>query len=147
MKLKSPFNSKRQTAFLFTASNYNTETKKMNCPKGDIHVDGGLIDNYPIYLFKDTLETTLGLKVISNGELDSHNVDEKIEDIESYIYHVLACFIIQREKKTTSNELYKKNTICIHTEGITQTLNFELTRDEKIRLIQIGYNTTAEFFA
>jgi hypothetical protein len=79
-----------------------------------------------------------------NGE---PTIDEKIEDIESYIYHVLACFIIQREKKTTSNELYKKNTICIHTEGITQTLNFELTRDEKIRLIQIGYNTTAEFFA
>lgn len=132
--------------FLFTATHFNIETNTVNCLKGDVHVDGGLIDNYPIYLFKDTLDTTLGLKVISNGELDSHNVDEKIEDIESYIYHVLACFIIQREKKTTSNELYKASTICIHTEGITQTLNFELTRDQKIRLIQIGYNSTDDFF-
>jgi NTE family protein len=132
--------------FLFTATHFNTDTKKVNCPKGDIHVDGGLIDNYPIYVFKDELDSTLGLKVISNGELDSHNVDERIDDIESYIYHVLACFIIQREKKTTSNELYKASTICIHTEGITQTLNFELTNEEKTRLIQIGYNSTDEFF-
>jgi NTE family protein len=131
--------------FLFTATHFNIETNQIDCPKGDIHVDGGLIDNYPIYVFKDNLENTLGLKVISNGEMDSHNVDEKIDDIESYIYHVLACFIIQREKKTTSNEMYKKRTVCIHTETITQTLNFELTREEKLRLIQIGYNAICEF--
>jgi len=132
--------------FLFTTTHFNITTKKINCKEGDIHVDAGLIDNYPIAQFKDRLDTVLGLKVISQGELDSHTVDERIDDIESYIYHVLACFIIQREKKTSSNELFREHTVYIHTENITQTLNFELSNEEKLRLIQIGYAATEQFF-
>lgn len=122
--------------FMFTANKY----------KNDIHVDGGLIDNFPIKLFSNDLETVLGLKLVSNGEMSSHVVDEKIDNIESYIYHVLSCYVVQKEKLTTMSEIYKQHTIYIHTENITHTVNFSLTINEKKKLIDIGYKAATKYF-
>jgi NTE family protein len=131
--------------FMFTINKFNFKTKKMD-ESGDTHVDGGLIDSYPAYLFKDQLETTLGLKLVSHGELRSHDVDERIDDLESYIYHILACFMVQRDRKITLNEDYTEHTIFIDTKGITQTVNFGLSLHEKKQLIQIGYEEGNKFF-
>jgi NTE family protein len=130
--------------FMFTINKFNVETKELG--NGDTHVDGGLIDSYPIYLFKHQLETTLGLKLVSHGELHTHQVDEQINDLESYIYHVLACFMVQRDRKITLNTEYTDHTIYIDTQGITQTVNFGLSLDEKKQLIKIGYSETNAFF-
>jgi len=129
--------------FMFTINKFNLETKELG--SGDTHVDGGLIDSYPIYLFKDQLETTLGLKLVSHGELHSHTVDEEIDDLESYIYHILACFMVQRDRKITLNKDYTDHTIYIDTQGITQTVNFGLSIDEKRKLIKIGYEEADKF--
>lgn len=120
--------------FVFTINEYD----------GDIHVDGGLIDNYPIKMFKTELDNVLGFKLINNGEMESHCVDERIDDIESYIYHVLSCYVVQKEKHTSSDE-YKKCTVYIHTENITQSINFSLTPLEKHRLIEMGYKSLCTF--
>lgn len=122
--------------FMFTTNKYN----------GDIHVDGGLIDNFPIKYFENDLENVLGLKLVSHGEMASHVVNERIENIESYIYHVLTCYVVQKEKSTTMSELYKNHTIYIHTENITHTVNFSLTSNEKKKLIEIGYKAATNFF-
>lgn len=114
--------------------------------EGDIYVDGALIDSYPIHLFKDSLDTVLGMKLISNGELPDDKVDEKIENIESFVYHVMACFIVQRDRKTTVSEKYKDHTIYINTEGITQTINFSLEPSQKQTLIDVGYKACESFF-
>lgn len=121
--------------FLFTINEF----------EGDIHVDGGLIDNYPIRALEGNLDNVLGFKLINNGELDTHDVDERIDDIESYIYHVLTCYIVQKEKHTSRDEQYKDCTVYIHTENITQSVNFSLTAVAKHRLIEIGYNSTSDF--
>lgn len=131
--------------FMFTINKFNVDTCEMD-ESSDTHVDGGLIQNYPIELFKDSLETLLGFKLISNGECDNHNVDEKIEDIESYIYHILSCFMVQRERKITMNKEYQDHTIFIDTQGITQTVNFGLSPLEKKKLIDIGYKTATVYF-
>ena len=120
--------------FLFTINEYD----------GDIHVDGGLIDSYPISIF-DNLDNFLGFKLINHGEMDTHDVDEPINDIESYIYHVLSCYMVQKEKRVTTSQEYKNCTVYIHTEDITQSVNFALTNIEKTRLIDIGYKSLTEF--
>jgi predicted acylesterase/phospholipase RssA len=130
--------------FMFTITKYNLETKKMG--DGDTHVDGGLIDSYPIYLFKESLDTTLGLKLVSHGEMNDHIVDVPITDVESYIYHVLACFMVQKDRKITLNQDYKDHTIFIDTQGITQTVNFGLSSSEKTKLINLGYKASTEYF-
>lgn len=122
--------------FLFTVTKYND----------DIHVDGALIGNYPIKLFTDNLDNVLGFKLVSNGELESHNIDLQIDSLDSYIYNIMKCFIIQRDKETTLSNLYREHTIYIETENVTHVLNFELTKDEKDELINIGYNSIYRYF-
>jgi NTE family protein len=131
--------------FMFTINKFNVETSEIS-PDGDIHVDGGLLQNYPINIFEDSLDTLLGFKLISNGECDSHDVNEKIEDLESYIYHIFSCFMVERERKITMNKNYKDHTIFLDTQGITQTVNFGLSPLDKKKLIDIGYKTATIFF-
>lgn len=121
--------------FLFTVTRY----------LGDIHVDGALISNYPIKLYHK-LDEVLGVKLVSHGELDHHQVDEKIDTIESFIYHTLTCYIVQKEKTILKQEEYKKRTIFIHTDHVSQTINFALTKEQKELLIKIGYDHTLEYF-
>lgn len=121
--------------FLFTINEYD----------GDVHVDGGLIDSYPIQVFNGDLDNFLGFKLINHGEMDTHDVDEPINDIESYIYHVLSCYMVQKEKRVTTSQDYKNCTVYIHTEDITQSVNFALTSLEKTRLIDIGYKSLTDF--
>jgi NTE family protein len=123
--------------FVFTCVEY----------EGDIFVDGGLIENYPIDLFKNILDNVLGFKLINHGELETHNVDNPIDDIESYIYHILSCYVVQKEKHTSRSNEFKKCTVYIHTEDVTQSVNFALTPQEKYKLIEIGYTATNEFFS
>jgi NTE family protein len=121
--------------FLFTTNKY----------EGDLMVDGGLIDNYPIRLFKDNLDNVLGFKLINHGELETHDVDEPINDVESYIYHILTCYVVQKEKQTSRSSEFKKCTVYIHTEDITQSVNFSLTPVEKNKLIEVGYKSINDF--
>ena len=145
LKLTDAIRMSISIPFMFTINKFNMDTKKAG--SGDTHVDGGLIDSYPIYLFRDRLETTLGLKLVSHGELKSHKVNEKIDDLEGYIYHILACFMVQRDRKITLNEEYVDHTIYIDTQGITQTVNFGLSVDEKKSLIRIGFEEANKYFS
>lgn len=122
--------------FMFTINEY----------EGDIYVDGGLIDNYPIKIFNDNLDNFLGFKIINHGEMETHEVDERIDDIESFIYNILSCYVVQKEKQISHSEDYKKCTVFIHTEDITKSINFSLTAVEKHRLIEIGYNSISDYF-
>jgi NTE family protein len=136
LKIKDAIRMSISIPFLFTIKEYNN----------DIHVDGALINNYPIKLFKDNLDNVLGFKLMSNGELESHNINVKIDCLEDYIYNIMKCFIVQKEKETTLSYIYKDHTICIEAEDVTHILNFELTLDEKDNLINIGYESTRKYF-
>lgn len=129
---------------VFTIVKYNTETQIVG--NGDTHVDGGLIDSFPIHLFKDSLDTTLGLKLINNGEMDHHVVEADTEELENYMYHVLACFMVQRDRRITTTGVYNDHTVYIDTKDLTQTINFSLSKIDKERLVEMGYAATKEFF-
>jgi len=121
--------------FYFCAQTYNN----------DIHVDGALIDNYPIKLYKYNLENVLGVKIVNYGEMSHHNVEYKINSIDSFIYNVIYCFIVQKEKQTTLNDKFKKHTIYIYTNE-KNSINFILTKEEKLKLVSLGYDACKEYF-
>lgn len=118
--------------FVFTVERYN----------GQVHVDGGLVSNYPIQLFEKDMSTVLGIKIVSaNDQVD------KIDDISSYIYNVMRCLIIQKEKHTTLTDIYKEHTIYIEAGPFSEGINFALTTKQKKELIKVGYNATHDFFS
>lgn len=137
MKIVDAIRMSISIPFMFTINKNND---------GDVIVDGGLISSFPIFLYKDKLETLLGLKLVSNGENDSDEVYEEINSIENYIYHVLSCFSVQREKHITLNKKYKDHVIFVNTKHFTQTVNFGLQPIEKKKLIEIGYECATNFF-
>lgn len=114
--------------------------------KGDIHVDGGMINNYPIRLFEDNLDNVLGLKLLVKGEAGVNVINHGIISIDSYFYHVVACFLLQKEKETTLSYKYLKHTIFIDGSIVTHIINFNLNEEEKKKLIQMGYNAAKLYF-
>lgn len=121
--------------FYFTCEKYNN----------DIHVDGALIDNYPIKLYRGNLNNVLGFKIVNYGELDEHDVEYKINSIDNFIYNVIYCFIVQKEKETSVNNEYKKCTIYIYTND-KNAVNFAMTKEEKLKMINTGYEASCQFF-
>lgn len=112
--------------------------------KGEIYVDGGVINSYPIKRF-DNLDNVLGLKLVVKGEIETE-FDEKIETMDHYLYHVMHCYILQKERSSTLSSQYSDHTIFIESNHITHTINFNLNDDEKRRLIKCGYDATKMYF-
>lgn len=119
--------------FIFTKHVYNN----------DIYIDGGIINNYPIDLFKDELDTVLGIKLVS-GFKNDHRYE--INKLDSYVYNIMLCMLAQKDKYIIESELYKDHTIYVYTEDITSTIKFDITRKEKSKLIKIGFNAARNFF-
>jgi len=137
--------------FVFTAQKY----------KNDIIVDGGIIDNYPMYMFRDSLDTVLGVKLVFHKaeiscDKDEADDNEKQADemenpptdltMDNYIYSVLKCYAVQRERLSTQSPEYKANTLYIYTRGFTDTVNFSMNESEKQKLMDAGYSAADAFF-
>lgn len=113
-------------------------TKKLY--EDEIHVDGGLINNYPIEVFEDNLDNVLGFKLISSKKKIKEYND--INDIQSFIYNIFGCYQLQ---KKTKQEKYKHCTVYIDTKELTNSLDFNITPFKKNQLIQIGYSSIDEY--
>ena len=113
--------------------------------ENDIHVDGAVIDNYPIHLYKHNLNNVLGIKIIDYGEMPEHNVTYNINSLDNFIYHLLFCIIVNKEKYTTIDDEYKKHTIYIYTKD-RKFANFGISKEEKIKMINSGFSACEIFF-
>ena len=95
------------------------------------YIDGAIINNYPIELY-DT-ESTIGL-VTTNANLENN----EIKDIENYICSIL--FTTYNNNLIKKIEKYKSNTI-----NLTYNLNsldFSISKDKRINIINAGYDQT-----
>ena len=110
-----------------------------------MHVDGALIENYPIKMYKDNLKNVLGFKIINYGELKEHSVEYKINSIDTFIYNVIYCFIVQKERQTTLNDEYKMHTIYIYLDD-KNAVNFSMTGEDKKNMIKKGYEASCDYF-
>lgn len=110
---------------------------------GDIHVDGCIINNYPIEIIQSTQKITniLGFKLINT--LEDNEIHKDIHNIQSYIYNIFNCYNTQK-KKYTKNKKYNKYTVSIDTKLIT-SLNLNLKPIERYELIKMGYDSLDQF--
>ena len=113
----------------------------------DIIVDGGMVNNYPINMFEDNLDKVLGIKFIQKGEFFKDGLNFEINTIEEYVFHTFNCYMVQKERSTTLSYKYKEHTICLETEHITTAVNFDLTRENKLDLIELGYKSACNYFS
>jgi len=117
--------------FVFTVQKY----------KGDVHVDGAIVNNYPIDLYGDKLENVLGIKM-ENGT--KGNVNQVIGDISGYIFNVMNCFLLHRSKLLLDE--YKIRTLSVTMDKVISTMSFNITDEEKQMLLECGYKSACEFF-
>lgn len=122
--------------FVFTVQKY----------KGDVLVDGAIVNNYPIDLYKDRLESVLGMNVVTSVEKgDIGKINQVIGDISGYIFNVMNCFLVHRSKLLLSE--YKMRTLSVTLGGkVISTMSFNITNEEKEVLIECGYKSACDFF-
>jgi NTE family protein len=99
-----------------------------------VWIDGGCMNNYPIDLFHDKLNDVIGIYL----DEDYYNY-EVFEDVQTYIYQVMKC--IFRGLNYNKIEFYKNNTIHIKCKSLS---GWDIQKDDKIRLFDIGYNLAKE---
>jgi NTE family protein len=120
--------------FLFSPEKY----------KDNYYVDGGLINNFPIELYKNDIQNVLGCKIVNNGELEK-DVNIQIDSFESYAMNVFNCYFGKREEANTRSCEYFEYIIDIKAHNI-DFMNFNLTDSDKIYIINVGYDAACNYF-
>jgi len=124
----------------------------------DIMVDGGLLNNYPIWVFDgetlrdindDTMQQskTLGFKLMSSVEKkdnELYHYYEKINNIVDYMKAFIDSMTIQIERGHIRAGYWDK-TVSINT-GHISTLDFNISPETKDELIKSGYESTKNHF-
>jgi NTE family protein len=106
-------------------------------------VDGGLLGNYPIYMYEDyDLHHTLGIMFTSTSISLPHANAPPINDFTAYLTQLLSAFHVPRTRAAI--EKYADHTIVIPL-GSFSALQFEITEKEKQQLIQAGRDAVEQF--
>ena len=107
-------------------------TKKI---KGDIHLDGGLINNFPINDFPTN--TTLGFKIQQEFKINN------LVTFKEYIVRLFELFLYQRDQLNDCNN--KNNCVYIKITELNCELDFCMSNECKQEIINDGYNCTTNF--
>lgn len=114
--------------------------------EGDMYVDGGLLDNYPIWYFKN-YENTLGFKIVDKNIEKRDNTiyhnNNNINGIKDYTFCLLNSMLHQIERLHIKKG-YWNRTVTIDSCGI-DTLDFNIKNNKKDEMVNEGYDTTKKF--
>ena len=129
----------------------------------DYYVDGGVVDNYPLWIFNDINALykgeftkidkkiinphTIGLKVLSEEEEHTHYIYKnrtEINNITEFTKHILDTLLLQNERNGVSNS-YLEQTIPITTYGIS-FFDFSINNDGKKSLIDLGAKSVRKYY-
>jgi predicted acylesterase/phospholipase RssA len=106
--------------FLFKPVKYND----------NFYVDGAITENFPIHLFENNNQKTIGF-VLTSKSIFNHTIDS----IENYILSILwASFSHQLKDK-----IEKYNDIIVKIETDLDSFDFALDQEHKKELIELGY--------
>lgn len=106
--------------------------------EGKYYIDGGCINNYPIQLFDDRLDEVIGANLA-----DSKKSEEKIDNLEKYLYLVLQCLMEGFNFNILNN--YKNYTINVEMDSII-SINYDIDKETKQKIYDAGFNATMQFF-
>jgi NTE family protein len=129
----------------------------------DYYVDGGVVDNYPLWIFNDLeklysgrlnevlrddiSDNTLGLKLLSAGETNSEQVysgRKDLPNIFTFASEIINTMMRQIER-TDISDSWIRHTVAIYT-GNVYFLNFNLTSEIIDKLIESGKLGVTHFF-
>jgi len=119
----------------------------------DLYVDGGLLYNYPIWIFDNPFsyeynienldfqsELTLGFKLVSSKSSDFVSSMPKILPIITFFYMLIGTFLGFIDN-SYMQQTYWDRTVGIDTSDI-QTTEFNISDERKNLLIKNGYENT-----
>ncbi|MEM3061957.1 MAG: patatin-like phospholipase family protein [Nitrososphaerota archaeon] len=113
--------------------------------EGDLYGDGGEYMNYPISLFKDRLDETIGITFSAYNENNDGTLKSKvpINNIFDYIRSIgltmsRAAYVAQ----ITKEEL--ERSIIVHIDKQINSMQFNLTDEQKKYIYLCGINATRE---
>lgn len=101
-----------------------------------MYVDGGIVNNFPIEIYKDEISNTIGFSLIS-GE----DGIKEITNLLSYTYSMMMC--MAEKMNTYKNIKFKKNIVNIVNR--ISSFDFSVTLEDKQELISDGYNATIKY--
>lgn len=104
---------------------------------GKLYVDGGCIDNYPIHIFKDNIDSVIGAYLV-----ESRDHADTIDNLESCIMSIVNC--LMEGVNYNSIKGYEKSTIKINVNAIN-IAKYGLSYDEKKQMFNAGFNQTIDF--
>ncbi len=105
--------------------------------KNKYYVDGGLINNYPINLFKDNIDEVVGILMDNKYEY------AEINTFQSFFYNCLLTFM--RGISYNSFKGWEKYTIIIEVKQLN-VLQFDMTKEFKNNMYKLGYNSVMDYF-
>lgn len=103
---------------------------------GYTFIDGGVSDNYPIWLFEENHYDTVGFKLSTIGKEKKKWIKSVVKFGETIMNKVF-------ETKQVVSE--KEKTVYIKIENI-KMIDFKKGLNERKRLYLIGYNSTKDYF-
>jgi predicted acylesterase/phospholipase RssA len=103
----------------------------------NMYIDGAVLDAYPISLFKDNLDETIGVFIKCSSN------ENNINNFEDYLFSL--CEAINEGINKNALTGFEKYTITIELNNI-HSLKFDITSDIKKQIYDEGYNKTINFF-
>lgn len=115
--------------------------------EGDVYIDGGLIDNFPVNYFDsppdEANQETLGIKLIADAEITEQY--KSIDNLIDFSYG-LFCLFYQQALKTHVDSHHWPRCVKIHT-GNVNSLDLSLDLTTKKWLIKQGEDAMTDFLA
>lgn len=103
---------------------------------GNLYIDGGCIDNFPIKLFDNVLDNVIGIYLGETYET------QLISNIEDFVLNTIMCLFEGTNKNTIRG--YEKYSVIIKTNCVN-ALNFSIDNNVKEQLYKIGYDVTNQY--
>ena len=101
----------------------------------NMYIDGAIMDNYPIQIFKQYKENTLGFVINTNS------CNDVINDITGYIKSILSC--INCRLKHYQQIGFEEQTVELKIN--IKKIDFNLTSETKEKLLELGYQETKKY--
>lgn len=125
---------------------YFFEPVKLTTAKGvSIFVDGGVLSNFPIWLFQQKSQHSKKRPVLGI-KLSYSEKDRPPKEINNAIDMFNALFETMKDAHDSRHisKRHEKNIVFIPVENIVTT-EFEINEQKKLALIELGRNRTNEF--
>ena len=113
--------------FLFKPIEYN----------GCLYVDGGVMNNYPIKIFNNELDKTIGFCFLKK------EINNKIENFQDYLYCVLTSIYYAPSRLMA--DTYEQSTCRLVVPFLS--FDFSLDQNQKKEIIEEGYKQSKEFLS